>query len=64
MVVVASFASRAEAEVAASMLRARDIDVRVVADDADGAIGLNLALAGYRLQVPEDQRREALALLE
>lgn len=64
MAVVGSFATRAEAEVAASMLRARNLEVRVVADDADGTIGVNLAPAGYRLQVPDDQRREAIDLLE
>lgn len=64
MAVIGSFNSRPEAELAAGMLGNDGIAATVVGDDAGGAAGVNLAASGYRLEVPDDQRAEAEALLE
>lgn len=61
---IGSFASRPEAEVAASMLRARGIPAAVVGDDAGGTIGVNLGAGGYRLDVRDERRAEAQQLLD
>lgn len=59
------FSSRVDAEVAASMLKARGIDARVVNDDT-GGMHPNLAFGhgGSEVVVPDEQLEEATALLD
>ncbi len=61
---VASFASRQEAELAASYLIAEGIEAAVLADDAGGEFAGVDRAEGARLLVPTSRVAEALALLE
>ncbi len=64
-VVVSTFASRVEADVARTALEATGIDAVIHADDAGHAGALPLSLRGVELRVPEDRwsaARQALGL--
>jgi predicted Fe-Mo cluster-binding NifX family protein len=57
-VIIETFRSRMEAEMAASWLEAEGIEVLVLADDAGGAYPMLQFLRGVRLLVaPEDEAR-------
>lgn len=65
MPILRSFASRVEADLAASYLRAQGFDVRAVNDDAGGLHPqLAYGSGGNRLAVPDEQMDEARALLD
>jgi predicted Fe-Mo cluster-binding NifX family protein len=66
-VIIETFRSRIEAEMAASWLEAEGIEVLILADDAGGAYPMLQFLRGVRLLVaPEDEARakEVLQALE
>ncbi len=60
---VASFTSRAEADVARTALEATGIDAVIHADDAGHAGALPLSLRGVEVRVPADRWAEARVAL-
>ena len=63
-VVVARFATRPEAEMAAELLRSEGIEPLVVLDDAGGAYPMLDLVRGVRLRVTPENEARARELLE
>lgn len=62
-VVVATYGTRAEAELAAGLLRSEGIECTVSADDAGGAYGGMVLSTGARVLVPPGDASRAAELL-
>jgi hypothetical protein len=57
-IVLETFPNRIEAEMAAGLLEAEDIEVMIMADDAGGAYPMLQFIRGVKLMVaPEDEAR-------